>query len=271
MRKPHLAVRVGLMAMAALGLLLWRVGATSAATQTPVTVNIYFQVVDEQNLNLFYNTTGSCSGSTEVIDYPYFKGDLANGPTSAYGFVGSPWSLVSGLSSSQYANKTYCAQGSNICLGVNLNHNNTVLSLDTRNTLGPRKVDLNFSAPCVTCPLPGITPSFGSSLSTPMLVSVFLNTPYTSLSKCSSAACPEAEPAFAKLWFNDPANSQVTWRVDWSYLRVLRMSDNTWYVIADGCDGGQVAGLYRLQNQRNKVSTSFQGRYLMPFFLSAVK
>jgi hypothetical protein len=276
MRKPYRALRVSLLAVATLALLLWNVHVTPAARkpqtqkQTPVTMNIFFQIVDEQNTNAFYNTNGACSGSSSAIDTPYFTGDVANGPTSAYNFV-PPWTFSSNLSSSQYVNGTDCATGSNICLGVNFNHNNTVLSLDTRNTLGPRTVDLNFSAPCLSCGLPGTTPSFGSSLRTPMLVSIFLNSPYTSMSVCSSKACPEAEVGFAKLWFDDPSDSLVTWRVDWGYMRVLRMSSNTWYAIADGCDGSRVALLYRLHNDKHRTSTSFQGYYLMPFFVSAVQ
>lgn len=270
MRNHYRAMRLSLLALTALAVLLWNVHLTRATSRTALTMNIFFQVVDEQNTDLYYNTTGFCLGSSSVIDTPFFQGDMANGPTSAYNFV-PPWTLSSNLSSSKYVNGTDCATGTNICLNVNFEHNNTVLSLDTRGTLGPRKVDLNFNAPCVTCSVPGKTPSFGSSLSTPALVSIFLNTPYTSMSVCSSTACPEAEPAFVKLWFTDPTNSQVTWRVDWSYLRVLRMSANTWYVVADACDGTQIAGLYRLQNQRNKTSTSFQGYYLIPFFLSAAQ
>ncbi len=270
MRKSHLAVRAGLLTLAALGLLLWKVFAASAASQTAMTMNIYFQIVDEQNTTAFYNNgTAYCSGSPSSIGSPFFDGDMGNGPTSAYNVV-PPWTLNSNLSSAQYANGTYCST-SNTCLSVSFNKNLSTLSLDTRNTLGPRKVGLNFSAPCSTCSVPGGTPAFGSSVETPVLVSVFLNTPYTSMSVCSSTTCPEAEPAFAKLWFTDPTNSQVTWRVDWSYLRVLRISTNTWYVLADSCDGTQIAGLYRLQNQRNKVTTSFQGYYLIPFFLSAVE
>ncbi len=268
MRKPHLAVRVGLLTLAAVGLLVWKVHSTSAASTSPLTMNIFFQIVDEQNTTAFYNNgTAYCSGSSASIGNPYFEGDLSNGPTSAYLFV-PPWTLSSNLSSAQYVNGNNCSS-SNACLSVNFNKNQSTLSLDTRNSAGPRKVDLNFSDPCTTCSVKGVTPSFGSSVSTPVLVSIFLNSPYTSMSVCSSTTCPEAEPAFAKLWFTDPTNSQVTWRVDWTYLRVLRMSASTWYVIADACDGSQIAGLYRLQNQRNKVTTSFQGSYLIPFFLSA--
>ncbi|MBZ5565361.1 MAG: hypothetical protein LAP13_23430 [Acidobacteriia bacterium] len=270
MRKSHLAVRVGLLTLAALGLLLWKVHTTSAAGQIPMTVNVYFQVVDEQNTTAFYNNgTAYCSGSNASIGSAFFDGDIVNGPTSAYNFV-PPWTLSTNLSSSQYVSGTYCST-SNACLSASFNKNQSTLSLDTRNSLGPRKVGLSFSAPCLTCSLPGGAPSFGSSVNTPVLVSIFLNTPYTSMSVCSSTTCPEAEPAFAKLWFTDPTNSQVTWRVDWTYLRVLRMSTGTWYVLADACDGSQIAGLYRLQNQRNKVTTSFQGYYLIPFFLSAAK
>lgn len=49
------------------------------------------------------------------------------------------------------------------------------------------------------------------------------------------------------------------------------MSSKTWYVLADGCDGAQVALLYRLHNDKHRQSVSFQGSYLIPFFLSGVQ
>ena len=269
MRNPHRAVRVSVLALMALVILLWNARSITAASKTGLTMNIFFQVVDEQNTDVFYNTTGYCSSPYTAP--PYFQGDLVNGPTSAYNFV-PPWTLTSSLASSQYVDGTYCASGTTNCLHAIFDHNQTVISLDTRNSLGPRKVDLNFSNSCVTCSVPGKIPSFGSSLSTPALVGVFLNTPYTSMSVCSSTGCPEAQPAITRLDFTDPTNSQVMWKIIWSYVRVLRMSANTWYVVADACDGTQIAALYRLQNQRNnKIGTSFQGYYLIPYFLTATQ
>ncbi len=110
---------------------------------------------------------------------------------------------------------------------------------------------------------------FGGSINTPGLYEVFLDFAYTSMAVCSSAACPEAQPAFAKFWFTDPNDSSVTWRIDWSHLRVLRMSANTWYFIGDDCDGSQVAGLSKLSGSRTQPKAVLNGYYLIPFFLSA--
>jgi len=246
-------------------------GGGGDTTSTAATMNIYFQVVDEQNLNAFYNTTGTCPGSSYPIDTAYFTGDLANGPTSAYGFA-APWTLSSSLSSSSYVDGTYPNSSTGVSLGVKFNHNDTVLSLDTRGTLGPRKIDVNFRAPCLDCSLPGNPGVFGGSANVPALISVFLDNPFPSMAICSSLACPEAQSGFAKLWFDDPnGDPLLTWRVDWSFVRVLRMSSNTWYVLADGCDGARVAHLYRLHNDRHRQSVSYQGSYLIPFFLAGVK
>jgi len=246
-------------------------GGGDTTTSNAATMNIYFQVVDEQNLNAFYNTTGSCPGSSYPIDPAYFAGDLVNGPTSAYGF-GLPWTLSSSLSSSTFVDGAYCNSSTGVCLGVKFNHNDTVLSLDTRGTLGPRKLDVNFSAPCLDCSLPGNPSVFGGSANIPALISVFLDNPFPSMAVCSSLACPEAQSGFAKLWFDDPnGDPLLTWRVDWPFVRVLRMSSNTWYVLGDGCDGSRVAMLYRLHNDKHRQSVSYQGSYLIPFFLSGVK
>ena len=246
-------------------------GGGGTTTSNAATMNVYFQVVDEQNLNAFYNTTGSCPGSSSFIDTANFAGDSANGPTFAYEFAG-PWTLNSSLSSSSYVHGADCNLSTGVCLGVKFDHNATVLSLDTRGTVGPRKLDVNFSAPCLSCSLPGKDPAFGVSTLTPALISVFLDNPFPSMAVCSSLACPEAQIGFAKLWFDDPAGDPLlTWRVDWPFVRVLRMSSKTWYVVGDGCDGSQVAGLYRLHNDKHRQSVSFQGSYLIPFFLSGVQ
>ncbi len=237
--------------------------------QTPVTMNIFSKVVDEQ-------PTGCFASPPWVFDFAGFTGDI-NTSSIAYNF-GAPWttypSFGQTLFAATYVNGGDCNRTSNVCLGVKLNHNEKTLSLDTRGTNGPRTVKLDFSAPCTTCGTVIKSLEFGKTLDIPMLVSVFLDSPFTGMGICSSTACPEAQPAFVKLWFDDPpprSDRLVTWRVDWPYVRVLRMSANTWYVLADGCDGSQVASLYKRHNDQKRVSISFQGKYLMPFFLSAVK
>lgn len=276
MRNPYGAVRASVLALMALVLLLGHGDSTAAATRAGLTVNIYFQVFDEQNTDGYYGATGYCTGNNPLVGTSYFQGDLANGPTTAYNFP-PIWTLSSniissGLSSSQYVNGADCVYTGGNCVTANFDKSLSVLNVDTRHSLGPRKVDLNFAVPYSEGGLKAGDPTiFGGSLLTPAMVSIFLNSPYTKMSVCSSTACPEAEPAFARLWFTDPNNVQLTWRVDWSYMRVLRLSSNTWYVLADSCDGGQIASLYKLQNQRNKVTTSLQGYYLIPFFLTATQ
>lgn len=275
MTTSRLVIRVSLLAMAFLsaGPPIVHAGkGGGTGTSVSVSMDFFDQVVDEQDLNSFYNTSGSCPGSSTLIDLAAYAGDLSNGPTESYGF-GTPWTLSSSLSSSRYVNGADCNSSTGVCLGAKLNHNNKTLSLDTRGTLGPRTNKVDFRFPCFDCSLPGLDVSslFGTSIvMTPGLISVFLDIPFTSMEICKSKACFEAQPAFVKFWFDDPqGDPQLTWRVDWPYVRVLRMSENTWYILADGCDGSRVASLYRLHNNKKRVSTSLQGYYLIPFFLSA--
>ncbi len=247
----------------------------ASAGQLAMTTNFFNWVVDEQ-------THVGCP-YPPLITAPYLSGDItadpsAVGPTTAYTMV--PWTPPPvSLTSVAYVNGADCNPSSATCLASNLNKNQTVLSIDTRNSLDattgkPRNLVLNFGQPCDTCPYgPGPANPFGvNPLPTPGLLSVFLTVPYTSMSICSTTDCPESETGTARFWFNDPnASANVTWRVDWGFVRVLRVATNTWYVLADGCDGSQVATLYRLQNVRKKVSTSRQGQYLMPFFASGVQ
>jgi hypothetical protein len=256
-------------------------GSATAAPKKPqrgnsggdaATMNIYNQAIDEQNVDAFYGTnSGYCTGDPAAVDLAYFRGDgIVSGPSVAYDF-GFPWGPVSDLSTT-FVDGADCNSSTAVCLGVQFNHNNTVLSLDTRGTLGPRKIDINFSAPCYSCALPGNPSMFGRSARMPALISVFMDNPFPSMDICSSRTCPEAQPAFVKLWFDDPGGDPLlTWRVDWPYVRVLRMSSNTWYVLGNGCDGSWVAQLYRLHNNKHRQDVSFQGSYLIPFFLSGVQ
>jgi hypothetical protein len=154
----------------------------------------------------------------------------------------------------------------------------STLSIDTRNsqdaaTGKPRNLVLNFGQPCPSCPY-GAGPAnpFGAGpLATPGLLSIFLTTPYSGMAICSTTDCPESETGTARFWFDDPTVRNQQWRVDWGFVRVLRVSVNTWYVLADACDGSQVATLYRLANSKKNVTVSRQGQYLMPFFASGVQ
>lgn len=236
-----------------------------------MTLNFFTTVVDEQ-------TQIGCT-YPPLVSAPYFGGDstsdpAAVGPTSAY--TDAPWTMpFTTLTSVAYKNGADCNSSSRVCLSVALNHNETVLSLDSRGTQDPttgksRAVRLDFSQPCLYCAYgPGPANPFGANpVSTPGLLSIFLTTPYTSMAVCTTTDCAESETGTARFWFNDASGNQ--WRVDWGFVRVLRVSANTWYVLANGCDGSQVATLYRLQNKRGN-SASRQGQYLMPFFASAAR
>ncbi len=268
-----LLLRAVLMAVA----LLVACAPVSAGSQVPMKVYIYDMVVDEHNTNAFYNSAQFCPGAPTFFQTAMVRGDSpifgspVFGPSTAYDGFGAFWQSVSSLSSTVYQDNTFC--GAN-CVHALLNANNKILSLDTRGTIGPRKLTLDFSQPCdvLGCPSPAGSPRvFGGSVTTPMLVNISLTFPYTSMGVCTSAGCPEAERGFAKIWFSDPSEPDVTWRVDHANIRMLRMSETTWYIIADGCDGTQVAGLSKLIGNRTRPKTVFNGYYLMPFFIEAVK
>lgn len=260
MMKRNFLVRASLLAAT---LLVVFPLAVQTATETAMKIKIYLTAVDEQ--------TGIGCPTPPAVDPAMVRGDQDVGST-AYE-LGSPWTTFSGLLATIYTNGDSCNSTSNVCLGVKLVHSDKTISLDTRGTLGPRKVEIDFRNPCATslCGFQNKPLEFDSIIRMPVLLSVFLDTPFTGMGVCSSTACPEAQPATLRLWFDDPkGDPQQTWRVDWGYLRVLRMSANTWYVIANGCDGSRVARLYKLHNNRRQLSVSLQGLYLMPLFLSAV-
>ena len=252
-------------------------------TAASLTANIYDPVFDEQDTTAYYhNGNRFCSGTVFPTDPAEFTGDLAKfGPSGTYGF-GAPWTpYSSGFTSTTYVHNA--DPGPSGSLRVQFDTNGKLLTLDTRGTAlngvrgnPPRKLTVDFWTPCTSeCGSGkpgGSTNPFGngsSVLSEPMLLNVRLDFPYTSMGVCSSRDCLEAQPAFAKLWFADPTNSSVTWRVDWTYLRVLRMSQDTWYILADSCDGGQIAGLSKLEGSRTRPKTVFNGYYLIPFFIEA--
>ena len=274
MTMRNFLVRAGLLAAAFLAASPLGVYAQRDST-VPLTVDIYSAVVDEQNTTAYYNNgTPYCSGTVLPTDIPArFTGDSeVPGPSSVYGF-GSPWTPystanLSSFSSDGYVDGANCGPGG--CLRAQFGSSDKILSLDTRGTQViqglPRKLTVNFGQP-----QPGATGPSSSFVEEPMLLNVMLGSPFTSMLTCTTRACPEAKPAFAKLWFTDPSDSSVTWRVDWTYLRVLRMSSDTWYILADSCDGSKVAGLSKLIGNRTKPKEIGNGHYLIPFFIQATK
>ena len=246
-------------------------GKGGASSGSPLTFNIFNPIVDEQNTTAFYNNGGTfCSGlNNPVPGIAVFGDGRVTGPASAYD-MGSPWTLASGFATTSYTNGTDCGTS---CLKVVFGSKSTVLTVDTRGASGPRSIQVNFNQPCGTadgCPGPaGSSTVFGGYVNTPGLLEVFLDFAYTSMAVCSSTTCPEAQPAFVKFWFADPTNSSVTWRIDWAHVRVLRLSQTTWYILADACDGSQVAGLSKLSGSRTQPKAVLNGYYKIPFFVSA--
>lgn len=249
-------------------------GGKKGRSGVPMTLQIYTTIVDEQDLNAYYGTTFSCPGSAAPIDNAELTGDFPLALSTAYDFAGSPWTPVSGLDSSSYAHGSDCQPNdTSICTKVEMGTNLRTVNADIRGTAGPRTVTLDFGRSCTTCSIPGNPTYFGTTtVTTEMHVTFFLDIPYTDMAVCSSTACPEAQAAWARLWFPDPMGDPLLeYRVDWGFLRVLRMNATTWYFLADGCDGTQLAHLYRLHNQQKKPSIRFQGSYLIPFFVSGVQ
>jgi hypothetical protein len=269
MMTRNFLVRAGLLVAALLAASPLGVYAQKTGTTTPLIVNIYTPVVDEQNTTAYYNNDRQfCQGDVLPTDVPArFTGDLAAvpGPTSVYGF-GAPWTPFPSVTSDSYVDGANCGPGG--CLRVQFDANNKVLSLDTRvsqlSPAVPRKLSVDFlerQPDATTVPF--------SFVREPMLLNVMLGSPFTSMLPCTSRACPEAKAAFAKLWFTVPNDPSTTWRVDWLYLRVLRMSQNTWYFLADSCDGSKIAGLTKLIGARTKPKEIGNGHYWIPFFIEA--
>lgn len=246
--------------------------AAKSATKSGPSLNLalYDSIVDEQDTTAFYNNgIRYCSSTSTPLGPAGFSGDsVSAGSTSAYGF-GAPWTLSPGLTSTLCSDGTDCGA---TCLRAQLSADLKVLNLDTRGTSPLRTLALDFTQPCTDpgCPPAGSSTVFGGHLATPGLLNVTLSSPYTSMAVCSSVACPEAQTGFGKFWFTDPNDSSVTWRVDWRFLRILRMSASTWYVVADACDGTQIAGLSKLTGSRTNPKVTFNGSYKIPFFLAAV-
>ncbi len=265
-------VCVGLMAVLLAGSLpVVHAGKTSSTSGVSLVAYVYNQVIDEQNTTAFYNNgTTYCDGLANPVQMAAGLGDsLVAGPNSAFS-VGSPWTAFtdSSLASTAYTDGADC--GTN-CLQVQLTQSSKTFTIDDRGTAGPsRTLTFSFATPCGTtqgCPGPAGSPTvFGGAVTTAGLLSVFLDFPYTSMAVCSSTACPEAQPAYAKFWFTDSSGN--TWRIDWSYLRVLRVSSSTWYIVGDSCDGTQVAGLSELVGSRTQPKTVFNGYYEIPFYIA---
>src|SRR5262249_18981072 len=141
-------------------------------------------------------------------------------------------------------------------------------SIDTRNTTSTpkRMFTLDFSQ--AYTPSPNVPP-FGAALSVPALFQVQGLSAITGMNVCTSTACPESRVLAAHLWWDDRTDASMQGRVDWGGVRVLRVTQQTWYFIASACGGTQVAGLSELIGNRTKPREVNKGYYLMPLFIKA--
>lgn len=257
------------MALAAVVLAAPLTAAAGKPTVTPLKAKVFGTVIDEQDTVGYFRDGGitGCPDPPEV-DVAGLLPDTPTVLSSAWTQPGwSPWSNVT---SGNYDNGTNCLPGSSACLRADLTSSDKTLSIDTRTTTGPRKFTLDLSDAWDLVndrPMVNI-PSIGQTVVTPALFEVLGTSSLTGMGVCSTAACLEAREYPAKFWFDVGG---VTWRVDWRHMRVLRVATNTWYFIADACDGSQVAGLSKLEGSRTKPRETNQGYFLVPFFISVQK
>lgn len=226
----------------------------------PAVANVFSSIHDEQ-------TNIGCTYPPYIEPTSGLLPDGIPGATFAWDFFTSPWNPVSPLASGLYENGTFPASTSS-SLRVEFNTNNKNFLIDTRTTAKPvRTFTVDFTSPNQ----PAVnTPPFGATISTPGLFEVLGASSLTSMQVCSSKDCPESRNIRAKFWFEDPSASDVMWRVDWQFIRVLRISSSTWYFIADACDGSQVAGLSELTGNRTRPREVNSGTYLVPLFISVM-
>ena len=242
-------------------------GKPTASSTFALKATVYSTVIDEQD-TVGYFHDGGVTGCPDapLVDAAGITADAAAATTaSAWNFFN--WNAVADPAGT-YDNGSYCASTGS-CLRAEFNSSDKTFTLDTRTTANPlRKFTLDFTDPYDPNPN---APSFGPSRTTAGLFEVLGSASMTGMAVCSTHACPEAREIPAKFWFSDPVASDTTWRVDWTHIRVLRVSPSTWYFIADACDGSQVAGLSKLVGSRTRPRETNQGYYLIPIFIGAEK
>ena len=244
-------------------------GIAGKSTVTPLKAMVHATVVDEQNTVQYFNDASYCS-TTEVDTAALAPDGAARVTTTAYDFFN--WNPYPNVSAGQYNNHTFCGTGT--CLRAEFNSGDKTLSIDTRVTGNPVRIfTVGFSEPWdLLNDQPGTqVPPWGTALSTPGLFEALASSSMTTQGVCTSMACPEAREIQAKFWFTDPGNPDVTWRLTWNHIRVLRVSSSSWYFVGSACDGSQVAGLSKLEGSRTRPRETNQGYYLVPFFISAQK
>ena len=233
------------------------IAAKPGTSGIPMIASVYTSIYDEQ-------TNIGCTFPPDIEATVGLRPDRIPGATYAWDYFLSPWNAVTGLTSGLYENGTYPVSPGSF-LRVEFNTNNKNFLIDTRTTANPvHGFTLDFTRPYN----PAVNvPPFGSTLPTTALFEVLGQQSLTSMAVCSSKDCPESRHIQAKLWFDDPNAADVEWRVDWAFIRVLRVSTGVWYFLADQCDGSQVAGLSQLIGNRTKPREVNSGTFLMPLFI----
>ena len=255
------------MALAAVLVAAPLTAAAGKPTVTPLKARVFGTVVDEHKTVDYFHDGGitGCPNPPE-IDAAGIVPDGVAEVTSAWNVAG--WTSFPGLTAGIYDNGTFCASASS-CLRSEFNSSDKTLSIDTRTTAVPQRkftIDLRDAWDLVNDrPITNV-PAVGQIVTTPGLFEVLGSSSLATMAVCSTRACFEAREYPAKFWFADGAG--VTWRVDWRHMRVLRVATDTWYFIADACDGSQVAGLSKLEGSRTRPRETNQGYFLVPFLIS---
>lgn len=300
MRRPALlSILVTLLAFG-LGLLphlyAQKGGNKGGGGNIPLQLRAYETVLDEHDTTGFYGLTYG-DPSSEACSEDNVPGGILSQPSNykgdgvgmtivpAYDF-GAPWATVDDFraNATTYSDGADCTTAG--CLQARFTQGLKVLGLDTRGST--RQITVDFRGNCSEAPAcdgpagnpQKIVDAFGSDVVVINgLLNVFLESDYTQMEVCDTTvsadnrfgrACRQAGNAFAVFWFSDPQGTN--WRLDWNFLRVLRMDNDTWYFIASECDGSQVAGLSHLDSSsRKRPKTVFDGFFRIPFFFSAVR
>lgn len=230
------------------------------SSTVPLRASVFATFYDLQNTNAYFNNPETCPYYGQLPEESNLVPDTLTGPTTQW----ENWTLKSGLQSGTYEDRTNCAGSS--CLRTEFSTNDKVFSIDTRTSTPLRKLSVDFTLPHGTVSNVSFA---GNVVTTPALFQVLGQDPLTTMGVCSSTACPEARQIATKLWFNDPTESDVTWRVDWRAIRVLRVAANKWYFIAGQCGGSHVAGLSKLVGSRTRPRETMNGYFLIPLFIAA--
>ena len=239
------------------------------AATFPLTAKVHATAVDEQNTAVFLGDPEACTGGAEVDVAGFAPDGAAVVATNTWNFT--PWTLYGPVLAGVYDNRTFCGTGT--CLRAEFNSSDKTFSLDTRVTGGPlRTFNIAFDEPWdLANNVPGTRFAPWAALQTAGLFEALASSSLSQMPVCTTAACTEGREIQAKFWFTDPVNADVTWRLTWNHMRVLRVGPTTWYFVGSACDGSQVAGLSKLEGSRTRPRETNQCYYLIPFFISADK